>query len=261
MHIDLLGPVMVRRDDGTVVTPSAPKRRALLGALAVRLNRTVATEELIELVWEGCAPPTARAALQGHVAALRRLLDGSGLELGTRGSGYLLAGEPDRVDVLRFGRLCEQAGVLLPEPPGPAAPAAPGAAPATPATPATPAVPPTGAPAAPPVGAPQDPALPVLRAALDLWHGPALADCGSALLRERTLPALTDLRLRALERMADGLLRAGRGGELAAELAEAADAHPARQPLAARLVRCLEQDGRSAEAREHYERVLARLAG
>ncbi|MFE7525166.1 BTAD domain-containing putative transcriptional regulator [Kitasatospora sp. NPDC057542] len=229
MHIDLLGPVVVRREDGTAVTPSAPKRRALLSALAVQLNRTVATEELIELVWEGCAPPTARAALQGHVAALRQLLDGPGLELGTRGSGYLLAGEPDRVDVLRFGRLCEQAGVLLPEP------------------------------ATPTEGVSPDPALPLLRAALDLWRGPALADCGSALLRERMLPYLTDLRLRALERLADGLLRAGRGGELAAELAEAADGHPARQALAARLVRCLEQDGRSVEARECYERAVARL--
>ncbi|MEU1285428.1 BTAD domain-containing putative transcriptional regulator [Kitasatospora sp. NPDC005856] len=229
MHIDLLGPVVVRREDGTAVTPSAPKRRALLSALAVRLNRTVATEELIELVWEGCAPPTARAALQGHVAALRQLLDGPGLELDTRGSGYLLAGEPDRIDVLRFGRLCEQAGVLLPEPAGP------------------------------PGDASSERTLPLLRAALDLWRGPALADCGSALLRERTLPHLTDLRLRTLERLADGLLRAGRGGELAAELAEAADGHPARQTLTARLVRCLEQDGRSAEARERYEHAVARL--
>ncbi len=38
MHIDLLGPVVVRREDGVAVTPSAPKRRALLSALAVRLN-------------------------------------------------------------------------------------------------------------------------------------------------------------------------------------------------------------------------------
>ncbi|MFJ6378973.1 BTAD domain-containing putative transcriptional regulator [Kitasatospora sp. NPDC092039] len=232
MHIDLLGPVVVRREDGTAVTPSAPKRRALLSALAVQLNRTVTTEELIELVWEGCAPPTARAALQGHVAALRQLLDGTGLELDTRGSGYLLAGEPDRIDVLRFGRLCEEAGVLLPDP---------------------------AAPPGPPDGASPDPALPLLRTALDLWRGPALADCGSALLRERTLPYLTDLRLRALERLADGLLLAGRGGELAAELAGAADDHPARQALAARLVRCLEQDGRGAEARERYERAVARL--
>ncbi|MEV7773627.1 BTAD domain-containing putative transcriptional regulator [Kitasatospora sp. NPDC086791] len=241
MHIDLLGPVVVRREDGTAVTPSAPKRRALLCALAVRLNQTVATEELIELVWDGSAPPTARAALQGHVAALRQLLDGPGLVLDTRGSGYLLAGEPDRVDALRFARLCEEAGVLLP---GPAAPD--GTAPER---------------IAPGQPAPEDPALPLLRAALDLWRGPALTDCGSALLREWSLPHLTDLRLRALERLAEGLLRAGRGGESAAELAAAADAHPSRQTLTARLVHCLEQDGRRAEARERYEHAVARLAG
>ncbi|MEU9041672.1 MULTISPECIES: BTAD domain-containing putative transcriptional regulator [unclassified Kitasatospora] len=241
MHIDLLGPVVLRREDGTAVTPSAPKRRALLSALAVRLNQTVATEELIELVWDGAAPPTARAALQGHVAALRQLLDGPGLVLGTRGSGYLLAGEPDRVDALRFARLCEEAGVPLPGPVAPGETALGEAAPRD--------------------AAPESPALPLLRAALDLWHGPALTDCGSALLRERALPHLTDLRLRALERLAEELLRVGRGGESTAELAEAADAHPSRQTLTARLVRCLEQDGRRAEARERYERAIARLPG
>ncbi|MFJ2863357.1 BTAD domain-containing putative transcriptional regulator [Kitasatospora sp. NPDC087314] len=236
MHIDLLGPVAVRRDDGTTVTPSAPKRRALLSTLAIRLNQTVATDELIELVWDGDAPPTARAALQGHVAALRQLLDDPGLSLDTRGAGYLLVGEPDRVDLLHFRRLCDQAGVLLPAPPPP-----------------------------PPPGQaepdPDDPAVPLLRAALDLFRGPALVDCGSALLRERTLPHVTDLRLRALDRLAEGLLGAGRGGELAAELAEAAAAHPTRQTLAARLVRCLDQAGRREEAAAWYDRAVARLSG
>ncbi|MEV7188901.1 BTAD domain-containing putative transcriptional regulator [Kitasatospora sp. NPDC093102] len=231
MDIELLGPMVVRRADGTVITPSAPKRRALLSALAVRLNQTVGTGELIELVWDGAAPPTARAALQGHVAALRRQLDDPRLVLDTRGGGYLLAGDVERVDVVRFGRLCGRSGVLLPE-----------------------SVAWAGV-------EPDDPAVSLLRTALDLWRGPALTDCGSDLLRERTLPYLTDLRLRALDRLAEGLLRAGRGGELAPELAEAADAHPTRQPLAARLVQCLEQAGRGTEARERYERTVARLSG
>ncbi|MFI9365045.1 BTAD domain-containing putative transcriptional regulator [Kitasatospora sp. NPDC053057] len=229
MDIELLGPMVVRREDGTVATPSAPKRRALLGALAARLNQPVSAEELIELVWDGAAPPTARAALQGHVAALRQQLDDPRLVLGTRGGGYVLEGDADRVDLVRFGALCDRAGLLLPD-------------------------------AAARVGT-DDPAVPLLRAALDLWRGPALADCGSALLRERTLPYLTDLRLRALDRLAQGLVLAGRGGELVAELTEATDAHPSRQPLAARLVECLEQAGRGLEARERYEQAVARLSG
>ncbi|MFJ2582422.1 BTAD domain-containing putative transcriptional regulator [Kitasatospora aureofaciens] len=233
MRIDLLGPVAVRRDDGTVVTPSAPKRRALLSALAVRLNQVVATEDLIELVWDGAAPPTARAALQGHVAVLRQVLGGDHLALGTRGTGYVLTGDRDRVDLLRFGDLCDLAGVLLPGGPS----------------------------AARPPGGPDDPALPLLRAALDLCHGPALTDCGSALLRERTVPYVTDLRLRALDRLADGLCRQGRGGELVAELTEAVAAHPTRQGPAARLVTCLDQAGRRDEAAAWYDRAVAGLAG
>ncbi|MFJ4184608.1 BTAD domain-containing putative transcriptional regulator [Kitasatospora sp. NPDC089509] len=228
MEIELLGPMTVRRADGTVVTPSAPKRRALLAALAVRLNEPVAAEELIELVWDGAAPPTARAALQGHVAALRQQLGDPRPALGTRGGGYVLEGDPDRVDLLRFGALCDRAGVLLP------------------------------AVAAPP--GTDDPTVALLRTALDLWQGPALADCGSELLRGRTLPHLTDLRLRALDRLAQRLLLAGRGGELVAELTAAADAHPDRQPLAARLVQCLELAGRGPEARARYEHAVARLS-
>ncbi|MEE1788472.1 BTAD domain-containing putative transcriptional regulator [Streptomyces sp. SP17BM10] len=254
MRIDLLGPVAVRRDDGTLVTPSAPKRRALLSALAVRLNRVVATDELIELVWDGAAPPTARAALQGHVAVLRQALgeeqtaDGGGerLALGTRDAGYVLTGEPDRVDLVRFAGLCERAGILHPDGRhgsfGPYHPQGPDDAPV-------------------PDGPPADPALPLLRAALDLFRGPALADCGSALLRERTSPYVTDLRLLALDRLADGLCRQGRGGELVAELTEAVTAHPTRQGPAARLVTCLDQAGRREEAAVWYGRLVARLDG
>ncbi|MFG2819870.1 BTAD domain-containing putative transcriptional regulator [Kitasatospora sp. NPDC048365] len=230
MHIELLGPVVVRRPDGAVVTPSALKRRALLSALAIRLNRTVATGELIDLVWDGAAPPTARAALQGHVAALRRLLDGPGFALETRDSGYLLAGDPERVDALRFARLCEETAGRPGEPAGLAA-------------------------------AGRECPVPTLRTALDLWRGPALADCGSDRLRERELPHLTGLRLDALERLAETLLRAGRGGEAVTPLTEAAAAHPTRRTLDALLARCLQQDGRHLEARERFDRMTARPTG
>ncbi|MFI9328612.1 BTAD domain-containing putative transcriptional regulator [Kitasatospora sp. NPDC052868] len=235
MRIDLLGAVTVRYDCSTAATPSAPKRRALLAALAVELDRVVPTDRLIELVWDGSPPATARAALQGHVTALRRLLDG-GLVLATRGAGYVLTGDPDQVDALRFEDLCDRAGVLLPGCPDAAAAAS--------------ADRPTGD---------DDPAVPLLRAALDLWRGPALADCGSALLRERAAPRLTDLRLRALDRLAEGLCRLDRGAELVAELVEAVPAHPSHQRLAARLIDCLDQAGRRAEARAWYDRVTAQL--
>lgn len=202
MRIELLGAVTVRSEDGAVVTPTAPKRRALLATLAVQLGHVVPTELLIELVWEGAPPPTARAALQGHIAALRRLLDG-GLVLTTRADGYLLAGAPDQVDSARFEQLCGEAGLL-------------GVNRADPADAVALDLP----------DGDEDRVLPTLRAALDLWRGPALTDCGSTLLREQLAPLLTDLRLRALDRLAAGLARLGRGAELVAELTGAVSSTP-----------------------------------
>lgn len=86
MRIQLLGVVGARRTDGTAVGPSAPKRRALLALLALELGRVVPTARLLDTVWDGCPPPTARSALQGHVGGLRKLLDG-GFVLTTRGVG------------------------------------------------------------------------------------------------------------------------------------------------------------------------------
>ncbi|WP_190213180.1 BTAD domain-containing putative transcriptional regulator [Kitasatospora indigofera] len=252
MRIDLLGAVTVRRDCGTTVTPSAPKRRALLAALAVELDQVVPTDRLVELVWDGAPPATARAALQGHVTGLRRLLDGR-LVLATRGAGYTLTGGPEQVDAVRFERLCGRAGVLLPGRPhaaGPAPADRPG--PAGPPSPAPP-------PAAVRTGS-EDPALALLRTALDLWRGPALTDCGSDLLRRRAAPRLAGLRARALDRLAEGLCRLDRGSEVVAELIEAVPARPADQRLAVRLVDCLDQAGRRAEARSWYDRVTAQLS-
>ncbi|MFI9274927.1 BTAD domain-containing putative transcriptional regulator [Kitasatospora sp. NPDC052896] len=108
MRIQLLGPVSLRHDDGTPVALSAPKRRALLAALALELGSVVPTARLLDTVWEGSPPPTARAALQGHVAGLRRLLAG-GVTLATRDPGYVLLGEPEQVDAVRFEQLHAQA--------------------------------------------------------------------------------------------------------------------------------------------------------
>lgn len=60
-----------------------------------------------------------------------------------------------------------------------------------------------------------------------------------------------------LDRLADGLCRAGRGGELVAELSEAAAARPG---LAVRLAGCLDQAGRPAEAAQWRERATLRPA-
>ena len=101
MRVNLLGTVELVSAGSDPVQLGAAKRRTVLAALALELNRVVSGDRLLALVWNGSPPPQAKAALQGHVAQLRKVL-GPGLDLVTRAPGYLLAGERSAVDVFVF---------------------------------------------------------------------------------------------------------------------------------------------------------------
>ncbi|MFE3502679.1 BTAD domain-containing putative transcriptional regulator [Kitasatospora sp. NPDC059160] len=85
------------------------RRRAVLAALALEANRVVPVERLVDLTWEHAPPSTARAALQGHIARLRTLLDG-GLRLETRAPGYVLHADPELIDTHRLEHLLDRVG-------------------------------------------------------------------------------------------------------------------------------------------------------
>ncbi len=108
MRVNLLGPVELVSADGNAVRLGAAKRRAVLAALALELNRVVSGDRLLSLVWDGAPPPQAKAALQGHIAQLRKVLAG-GVALITRAPGYVLTGDRDAVDVFRFEDLVASA--------------------------------------------------------------------------------------------------------------------------------------------------------
>lgn len=108
MDVLLLGPVQLRSERGQLLTVGGTRRWAVLATLALRLNEVVTVGELAASVWEGTPPPTARAALQGHVAALRKVLEHD-LELTTANNGYRLVGDRSRVDVHRFDDLVRTA--------------------------------------------------------------------------------------------------------------------------------------------------------
>jgi len=101
MWLSLLGPVELIDDAGMPVAIGSAKQRMLLAVLGLELNQVVPVERLLDLLWDGDPPPTARAALQNHVSALRKLL-GADLRLETREPGYVLAAPPASVDVFRF---------------------------------------------------------------------------------------------------------------------------------------------------------------
>ena len=92
----------------------------------------------------------------------------------------------------------------------------------------------------------------LLRDALGLWRGPALADLANAPFAQAEIRRLEELRLAALERRVEADLALGRHPELVAELQMLVQAHPLREPLRAALMRALYGSGRQVEALEVY---------
>ncbi|MFF8294897.1 BTAD domain-containing putative transcriptional regulator [Streptomyces globisporus] len=217
MHYSVLGTTRALRDDGTAVTLGGARLRALLTVLALRPGRTVPAGVLVDEVWDGEPPADAAGALQALVGRLRRALGRGAVE--SVAGGYRLAAPPDAVDLHRFERLAGEGSRALED--GDAACA-----------------------------------LAVLREALALWNGPALADLPD---RAATASRWEARRLDARRAALGALLALGRPAEALPELAVLCDAHPLDEPLQALRIRALRDAGRPAEALAAYEEVRTLL--
>jgi predicted ATPase/DNA-binding SARP family transcriptional activator len=102
----------------------------------------------------------------------------------------------------------------------------------------------------------------LLRDALALWRGAAMADVGlpDSEALDAAAARLERLRLAALEDRFDAEVVLGHGPELVAELTDLAAAHPERERLVAALMRALAAAGRDSEALLAYERTRETLA-
>ncbi len=108
----ILGPLEVRSEEGPVAL-GGPRQRALLVALLLRAGRVVPTEQLVDELYGAEPPPTAIAALQNAVVALRKALGPDVLV--TRPPGYVLAVSAEQVDARRFEQLLADARAAPPE--------------------------------------------------------------------------------------------------------------------------------------------------
>src|SRR3954454_52334 len=107
MELLLLGPLEARVY-GRPMPLAAAKQRAVLAMLALRANRTVSADELMEGLWGEHAPATAPKMVQQYVSQLRRVLAGGNVApaaILTRGRGYELQVALECVDARRFERL------------------------------------------------------------------------------------------------------------------------------------------------------------
>ncbi|GHF63868.1 SARP family transcriptional regulator [Kitasatospora xanthocidica] len=225
MRIRLLGPVELRVGADGFDTLAGAQRRAILALLALELGRVVTVDRLCEVLWDECPPASARAAVQGHVAALRKVLSDTPFELHTRASGYLLTGPSDEVDALRFEALTARAA-------GHARRDDPGA---------------------------DAEATALLEEALRLWRGEALADLPDTPLRTAAVDSLAQSRTAALLCWATLRLRGGTGAAAVAVLEQYVRTDGLREELVALLMRCLRQAGRPADALAAYHQARQRL--
>jgi len=223
-ELRLLGPVQMWVA-GQPVDLGPPKRRAVLAALAVEANQPVSAPVLVERVWDQAPPRAAREVLYTHISALRRTLRQTATEnvdspaLLRRDGGYVLEVDPGQVDAHRLRSLVERA----------CQPGTPAARQAR-----------------------------LLRQALDLWRGPALADLSTA-WSGRVRDAWQQQRLTAARHWAEAELQLGRPCAVVDELLALTPEHPLVEPLFALLMRALHADGRDAEALDHYNAVRRRL--
>jgi DNA-binding SARP family transcriptional activator len=203
----VLGPLQVNGQDVAV----AGKQRVVLATLLLRANQIVPVDALIDALWDGAPPASARVTVQGYVRRLRQgLVGGAGERIVTRDPGYLIGVADGELDLDAFTALCAGARTA----------AASGDWPGV-----------SG----------------LLGRALALWRGEPLADVPSEVLRRGEVPRLAELRWQALESRFDAELRLGRHAGLVAELRQLADAEPMREELRALLMVALYRSGRQAE--------------
>lgn len=217
MEFRILGPLEVAVE-GRPVELSSPSLRLLVALLLANAGRVVSLDRLVEDMWEGNPPPTARHTLQGYVYRLRRMLGSEGWRVETRDPGYSLKVTEEEMDSERFERMWRRGRSLSAE-------------------------------------ARFSEAAGVLAEALCLFRGEVLSDVSevAALAPERT--RLTEMRLAAFEDRIEAELAVGRAAEVAAELEAMVEEYPYREKMWGHLMVALYRCGRQADALRAYQRV------
>jgi DNA-binding SARP family transcriptional activator/tetratricopeptide (TPR) repeat protein len=218
----ILGPLEFDAGLGPVKL-GGPREHAMLALLALRANRVVSMEQLIDAVWAEDPPPTARSQVQTSVSALRKVFGKAGRTdvIRTQSSGYVLDMADEDLDRTWFASLVASAYQQ----------AADGQ---------------------------EELAAETLRQALDLWRGPACDGIQSDVVRHAAA-VLEEARLTAIEELARLELDLGRHVEVTVDLQTVLVEHPWRERLYGLLMLALYRSGRQTDALGVYRRARTLL--
>jgi len=207
-------------EGGRAIGIGGPRQRTVLAFLALHANQIVPSERLVDDLWGVPAPAGAGNALQAAVSRLRKVLPTG--RLVTTTAGYLLRLTPEELDLSEFEQALVRGTRALADAPGDAAV--------------------------------------ILRSALSLWHGPALADFRFEPFAQGEIARLEEAHLACREARIDADLALGAGADLVAELHQLVAEHPLREKLTGQLMLALYRSGRQAEALEAFRRTRDLLA-
>jgi DNA-binding SARP family transcriptional activator len=209
----VLGPLEVHVA-GRAVQMASSRQRVVLALLLMAANHVVTVDMLIDAVWDGEPPSSARGQIQICISALRRLIEMPDM-IETSPDGYRIRVRPDQVDYVAFDAALASARAAM---------------------------------------ARHDlrAALDGFDAALGLWRGPALAGVPGravAALANR----LEERRITAIEDRIETLLALGAHRELTEELGALTSRYPLRERLWGFQMVALYRSGRQAEALAAYQ--------
>ncbi|MEU7578570.1 AfsR/SARP family transcriptional regulator [Streptomyces sp. NPDC041068] len=232
MQVAVLGPLSVQYHQESIV-PTAGKPRQVLALLTLQAGRTVPKETLMEEIWGAAPPRSAATTLQTYILQLRRRITAALPRdatlrakdvLTTSFGGYRLAVEPAAHDLYSFRDLV------------------------------------VGGTAAMEAGDARQAAV-LLRDALALWRGPALADIPHGPLLQLEAIGMEEDRMQVLEQRIRADLMLGRYASLISELRMLTVRHPLNENLSAHLMTALYHLGSPWRALDEFRRLRETLAG
>lgn len=213
----VLGPLDVWAD-GSPVNLGGRQRRLVLAILLANTGQTVSTDRVVEEVWGGSPPDSARKTVQAHVAHLRKALNVDSEVVAPSGEGYVASPAPGKVDAVRFETAVDGARRAQGDP---------------------------------------DLVVEMLDEALSLFRGEPYAGLADdALTVKVEAQRLSELRLAAREDRLEALLGSGEAAKVAADVERLLAEHPLRERLWAIQMLALYRDGRQSDALRSYSRAL-----
>ena len=214
----LLGPVEVSIG-GKAVEFSSGRQRKLIALLLFCRGQAISLNRIIEALWDGEPPATAKGQVQTCVSGIRRQFRELGANelISTTSTGYAIHVPEGSLDIANFERLAADAAACDAE-------------------------------------GRCDDAVRGLRTALALWRGQAAANVDSRVLRALA-DRLDEDRIRVLEECIELELSLGRHHRLVGELGQLVTSHPLRERLRAQHMLALYRSGRQAEALESFQEI------